>query len=383
MNYVRIGTLVFFLFFTADLSAQKSKVRSIDWDIAGVLPSTNGKALGFAGPVAGTNNDVLIVGGGANFPDSMPWLGGKKKYYDDLYVFKKDERDSLIVFKSSRLPLSLAYSANVSTDHGIVVAGGENEGGISNKVLLIGWNNEMQDITIKNLPALPFAVTNASASVHNDIIYLAGGETANEVSDRFLSLDLNNVNGGWQTLPSLPKPVSHAVMVVQSNGKNDCIYLLGGRKRNAGSTSDLYSSAFQFDLKTKEWKEKGSLPYTLSAGTGVAVGANSILLFGGDNGATFHKTEELIAAINREKDEERKKQLTAEKIKLQSTHPGFCKQVLLYDAKKDQWKVAGCIPFDSPVTTTAVKWSDEIVIPGGEIRAGVRTPQILSAKIIF
>jgi len=55
--------------------------------------------------------------------------------------------------------------------------------------------------------------------------------------------------------------------------------------------------------------------------------------------------------------------------------------VLLYDTKKDKWKAFSCIPYDSPVTTTAVKWNNEVIIPGGEIRAGVRTSQILSAKI--
>jgi cyclically-permuted mutarotase family protein len=383
MNQLTIGAFLFFLFFIADVSAQKNKVSSIQWDIAGVLPSTEGKALGFAGPVIGTINDVLIVGGGSNFPDSMPWLGGKKKYYNDLYVFKKDSNDSLILFKSLKLPFSLAYSANVSTESGIVIAGGENENGISNKVLLIQVDEATQNINIKNLPDLPIAVTNASAVVHNDRIYLAGGEMMNEASNYFLSLNLKNSSTGWTNLPSLPKPVSHSVMVVQTNGKDDCIYIIGGRKKNSNSPSDLYSSTFQFNLMTSKWKEKKSLPYALSAGTGIASGTNSILVFGGDNGATFHKVEELIVAINNEKDQLNKAELNAEKIKLQSCHPGFCKTVLLYDTKKDVWTPVGCIPYDSPVTTSAIKWTDEVIIPGGEIRAGVRTPQILSAKIIF
>ncbi|HET7897269.1 MAG TPA: hypothetical protein VFL47_06360, partial [Flavisolibacter sp.] len=95
------------------------------------------------------------------------------------------------------------------------------------------------------------------------------------------------------------------------------------------------------------------------------------------------QTEKLIVAINNETDEEKKQALLAEKIKLQSTHPGFCKQVLLYDAKKDRWKAVNCMPFETPVTTTAVRWNNEVLIPGGEIRAGVRTPLILSAKISF
>lgn len=125
------------------------------------------------------------------------------------------------------------------------------------------------------------------------------------------------------------------------------------------------------------------MPHNLSAGIGVAVGRNFILLFGGDSGAAFHKTEELIFAINNEKDEAKRAQLTEEKIRVQSMHPGFCREALFYDTKRDQWQTVGCIPYEAPVTTTAVKWNDEIVIPGGEIRAGVRTPQILSAKNIF
>jgi cyclically-permuted mutarotase family protein len=381
MNHVTISALLVFLFFTADLTAQKSKVNSIKWDIAGVLPSTNGKPLGFAGPVVGVSNNAFIVGGGANFPDSMPWLGGKKRYYDDLYVFKKDNRDSLVGIKAMKLPFALAYSANVSFSNGIIVVGGENESGISNKVLMMQWSAAAQNITIKNLPELPFAVTNASAVIHENKVYLAGGEMVDKVSDHFLFLDLNDIDREWKELLPVPKPISHAVMVVQSNGKDDCIYLIGGRKKNTDRPSDLYSSTLQFDLNTKEWQQKKTLPYGLSAGTGIAFGTNSVLLFGGDNGSTFHKTEELIFAISNEKNEEKKKQLVAEKLKLQSAHPGFCKQVLLYNAKKDEWKAVGCIPYDSPVTTTAVKWNDEVTIPGGEIRAGVRTPQILSAII--
>ena len=35
-------------------------------------------SLGVAGPFAGVSHDVLIVGGGANFPNGAPWDGGAK-----------------------------------------------------------------------------------------------------------------------------------------------------------------------------------------------------------------------------------------------------------------------------------------------------------------
>lgn len=370
------------MLFATATSAQKIHLGTIQWKISGTLPSANGEleSLGFAGLIAGVNHEVLIVAGGSNFPDSMPWLGGKKKYYDDIYVLKKNQHGFFENYKSFKLPYAIAYVASCSTSEGVLSAGGENQNGLIDRALMMQWDKANKKIIFKNLPDLPFAVTNASVVTNQSIIYLAGGQTINDVSDKFFSLNLKKPSEGWKILPSLPKPVSHAVMLVQSNGDDNCIYLIGGRKENNGSTSELYSSTLQFDLKTKKWSEKKSLPYNLSAGTGMAKGANQIFLFGGDKGEIFHKTELLIAAINNEKDETKKKQLIRQKDSLQSSHPGFCKDVLLYNTVTDKWSVIGNIPFDVPVTTSAVQWGNDVLIPGGEIRAGVRTPQILKGK---
>jgi len=70
------------------------------WRSAGELPANS---KGLAGPVTGVCNGKLIVAGGSNFPDSMPWLGGKKKYYSNGYVFRKAKNDSLVSFKTFNL----------------------------------------------------------------------------------------------------------------------------------------------------------------------------------------------------------------------------------------------------------------------------------------
>lgn len=355
-----------------------------NWRVAGTIPAAQGQttALGLAGPVTGISNDRLLVAGGANFPDSMPWLGGKKKYYSEGFVFRKDKNDSLLHCGSFTLPFPLAYAACCSAPEGVVVAGGENSSGLSNKAFLLQWDGAKETVSTVTLPDLPFALTNAAAAVYKQKIYLAGGEKKSEVSDSFFVLDLSNKQKAWQALAPLPKPLSHAVMAVQDNGKTSCVYVLGGRKKNTGITSDLSASAFQFDLSGNQWHETASLPYALSAGTGVSLGSCCIILIGGDRGETFHKTERLIAAMSKETDEEKRKALNEEKIRVQAGHPGFSKEVLLYDTKNDLWKVNRIMPlFDVPVTTTAIAWADKIFIPGGEVKAGVRTPGILTAKI--
>lgn len=381
MNYLTLFVLLLLMIALPDAKAQKTRLNTLEWRIAGSLPPADGKAaIGVAGPVTGVHDFVLLVAGGANFPEGMPWAGGKKVYHDEVYAFQK-KGDSLLHIKTARLPFNFAYSASCSTPQGIVVVGGENEFGISDGVFLLQWNAEKSDISITNFPALPFALTNASATFHDNQIFVAGGEGGGGVSNGFFRLNMNDTQGGWKGLPVVPRPISHAVMAVQNNGASDCLYLIGGRRRNANDTSTLYSSVLQFDFGNNRWTEKTPLPYALSAGTGTAHGSQHILLFGGDAGETFHKAEALIAAISQTTDEAKKAVLNNEKAAVQSSHPGFCRQVFLYDTKKDKWRKLSCLPFDAPVTTNAIKWEETFFIPSGEIKAGVRSPYILSLKI--
>jgi N-acetylneuraminic acid mutarotase len=106
-------------------------------------------------------------------------------------------------------------------------------------------------------------------------------------------------------------------------------------------------------------------------------------MFGGDKGETFHQVEVLIAAILKETNPSTKQALSEKKNIIQSSHPGFSKEILRYDARKDIWSIAGIIPFEVPVTTAACLWGKHVIIPTGEVRAGIRTPNILSAEIIY
>lgn len=384
MTSLRISLLIITMISMAEISAQESLAHSINWKIAAELPAGNARerAIGVAGPVAGIHNHVLILAGGANFPDSMPWDGGKKKYFDDVYVYELRKSSLHLLQRSQKLSSKIAYPASCSALSGIVYAGGENEKGISDEVFHLHWDKKTSSVVSTALPKLPIAVTNASAVSVGNNIYIAAGETSEGVSDQFLFLNLNDKALGWQKLPKIPQSVSHAVMVVQSNGINDCIYLIGGRRKNNNGISDLYTKVFEFDFSKMEWKEKQALPYALSAGTGAALGSNEILLFGGDKGKTFHETELLIAAINAEQDNSKKQELILQRNRIQSTHPGFSNEILRFNIKKNEWVLDGKIPYAVPVTTTAVKWNDCFLIPSGEIRAGVRSPYILSAKLV-
>ena len=348
------------------------------WKVAGKLPAVRDqeKSLGYAGPVAGIHNNILLVAGGANFPDTMPWMGGKKKYYEEGYLFKK-ENDILIHFKTFLLPYSIAYSANCSTSQGIIAAGGENEKGISNKVLQIQWNLSSENIQIEYLPDLPLALTNAAITSNDNLVFIAGGETSEIVSDRFFCLNILKLSAGWKELPPIPKPVSHAVLVMGTADNQNNIYLIGGRKKNNGRRTDFYNTVYHFDQGTNKWQENKSLPYSLSAHSAISTGDGSFLIFGGDKGEISRQLENINALLAEETDHEKKKHLNDIKIKKLTEHNGFSRDVLSYNVVKDQWQIIKTIPFNVPVTTTAIRWGNGIIIPGGEIKPGIRTPEIL------
>lgn len=383
MNRLQLFILSTVMLFTQASGPRDKEECVIRWKIAGEFPPVNGeqKSLGFAGPVTGVLNQMLLIAGGSNFPDLMPWNGGKKKYYDDVYILDKKNAQASVVKSGFKLPAAVSYAATCTTPVGIVYAGGENENGATDKVWSLRYDDE-STLQHTSLPDLPVPLTNAAMTYHLHQLYLVGGENASGVSDNFYRLDLNNVGKGWQKLPAAPYPVSHAVLSVQSDEDNFSVYLIGGRRKQASGISEVYSSVYSFDLNEMKWARQASLPYTLSAASGVTLRSNHILVIGGDKGTTFHQSETLTAAIKNENDEAKKKKLQHEKIQLQSTHPGFSNELLLYNTVTNQWIKTGSIPFNVPVTTTAVLWDNEIIIPGGEIKAGVRTPLILSGQLI-
>lgn len=372
------------MLFASPVLAQKKTALSLQWEMANHLPADSGQtiSLGVAGPVTGFCQNRLIVAGGANFPNGMPWEGGAKKYHDRIFVYSQNRHKLVLTGTSGKLPEAIAYAANCTLPEGLLYAGGENEKGVTDKVWLIRIDKKGQ-LSFITLPSLPVAVSNASIAVLDKIVYLAGGENNVQSFSQLLSLNLNNTDAGWKKLADIPQPVSHAVFTAGKNDVSPSLFLSGGRRKNKDGISTIYNNLWVYDIHSDQWKEKAALPYALCAGTGIQQDEHTILLFGGDKGIVFNKAETLISAISKETDPERKKALTAEKNTLQANHPGFSQEILRYDCEKNEWTSMGQLPYNTPVTTTAVKGKYGILIPSGEIKAGVRTPGILSLKIRY
>lgn len=364
---------LFTILFTS-CAVEKEDV-SILWKVDATLPASDEQAhLGVAGPLTGVINDKLIIAGGANFPAGMPWDGGKKAYQKDTYIYDILENGTLRLAGQFPFADSIAYGANISDGKYLYSIGGERNGTAIQDVFRYELNE--QSLTRTVLPQLPIALTNAAAVKIEKVLYLIGGENSENVSDKIYSLDLMT-DKGWEEVLTLPYPLTHTVVGVDEDQN---ILVAGGRKRNTNAKSDMYDRVFAIDVKKKELTDLAPLPYPLAAGTAVFA-KNKFIVIGGDNASTFHQVEQLIVDSNLSTDEDEKQRLTNKKNDIQRSHPGFGKEIWMLDIKTNTWNQSNSLIGKSPVTTSAILYKDLILIPSGEISAGVRTDQILVGHI--
>ena len=351
------------------------------------IPPASGKMIqhGVAGAVIGISGKHLLIAGGANFEDNVPWRGGTKSYHDEIYVLSLNRKGAYCWTRSKTLlPEPMAYSACVSVPQGIFSAGGENKNGPVNKAYLFSYRKNK--LISNPLPDLPEVITSASAALIGSTVYVIGGLNSKGAVASCYAIDISNKKPVWTKLPDLPQSLSHGVVVAQNDGKETCIYVIGGRYRE-GEVSTFLNTVLKYSPSQNQWESVGEIktttgePFGLSAGTGVAYLDKYIVLFGGDKGIIFNQTERINNTLATMPDGIEKQALLQQKDKLLSEHPGLYREVLAFNTQQGNWEVIGEMPEYVQVTTTAVWWNEKVYIPSGEVKPGIRTDDVTIVEL--
>ena len=308
-------------------------------------------APGMAGLIAGEHGGVLIAAGGANFPDKMPWDGGTKVYYDEIFVIAPGET----AWRSAgKLPERRAYAASVSVADGVLVIGGENGATVFQDTLLLRWDGKA--VVVGRGPALPAARTSQVAAVLDGSVYVAGGYAPGAVrasSGDFWRLDLAERAAGWRPLPTWPGPTRAQGTIAALDG---ALYLISGLEvvvDAAGKAQPTYlGDAYRY--RREKWERLPEMPWTaIAAPSPAPVSANlgRVWVLGGVDGR-------LVGKVPRE-----------------TRVPDH---VMYFDVATDTWKTVAERWPDPVVTAPAVQIGGAWWIVSGEIKAGVRTPSVWS-----
>ena len=383
------------------LPASEAGAGPLSWSHLPALPDEEGFAGAFAGIVSNkkTEKDYLVVAGGANFPKGRPWEKEKnpeKIYYDLAFKLEMGAEDASWEKIEGPLGQRVGYGMSVTLpERGSTLFIGGKEQAATDAV----WEvtaDESGKLTFAPRLKYPLPIMEGVAGVVGETVIVVGGATNREgggfrtVQEAYM-LDTSKGDGEWKWEP-LPWPetgkgeMARGRVYAVAGVRSDQFYLFGGRDY-AGSADpapgrvhqeklDILSDCHVLNLKAEkpEWKRLADLPQGMSAAPSAAlpVGVSHLLMLGGVSAEYWRQQFEDRPELNGAGEE----------------HPGFEGTLWAYDTITDTWAEAGelsaeaqGIPVSVPVTTPVVAWKDKFIVPTGEMKPGIRTPQILVAEV--
>ncbi|MDR1091494.1 MAG: hypothetical protein LBL79_10495 [Prevotella sp.] len=328
-----------------------SASKPVKWDNTLSLPAINGQVnSGVGGAYSGFIGDLLVIAGGSNFPEGMPWEDGRKVWHSTLYFIDTKDAGSCWTIVENALPVPLGYGVSIQLPDGLLCIGGCDSSQCYSNMFEIKLKEGKLSLS-HEWPSLPVPLANMTGTLVDNKIYIAGGQESmekQEATNHFFMLDISNKKQGWTVLPSWPGEArGFSVCAAQSNGLANCFYLFSGRNYK-GDDVKILSDGYCYNPTLNSWKKlDGRFP--VMAGTALAADTNHILLFGG--------AQQIIPGSYH--------------------HPGFDKTLRLYNTATNTMVEKETIPYPVAVTTNAIQKGNTMYITSGEIKPGIRTPVIL------
>lgn len=372
----------------------------VSWSRLPDIPDAEGFAGVFSGVVRDGDKAYLLVAGGANFPDKRPWEGGRKIYHSNYYSLQLGSKGAQWVSHDETLAIPTAYGMSVTDEtRGVCFfMGGKNLNSSSGKEEAIAavWKVSMRggQIIQEEMSPMPAACSEGVAGLVNGAIVVGTGVTNGPdkmpVLRKVFISEIDSVESrkqAWREvgLPGSARGRMHAVAGVLHGD----FYIFGGRDYAAEVDDahhrvfglDFLDDAWSLDVSAGSWKRLSDMPQALSAApsTAIPVGVSHFLMLGGVS-APFLK-EQITA----------RPETNGQGLE----HPGFSPAMISYDVVTDRWVQRGSLPKDvkanhasaiaastwAPVTTPLVIYQNKYYLPTGEVKPGVRSPQVLSGEI--
>jgi N-acetylneuraminate epimerase len=316
-----------------------------DWEQLAPIPDKSGVAA----PFAGVSGDTLLVAGGANFPDKAPWDGGKKVWYDTIYALSQAHAQWK---PAGKLLRAIGYGVSVNSHDRIVCVGGNDADRCYADAFWLDYKNGK--VTTSPLPSLPTPIANACGACVGDMLYIAGGQvspTSTQAERSVFRIDLTSPKATWQTLDPIPGSARILATAASFDGS---FYVIGGTALSEAPDHSVkrqyLADAYRYTDGTG-WLRLADLPVPIVAAPSPApTDDTGIFILGGDDGSHVG-------------------------FKPANLHPGFSKTILHFDQRAGTWAKAGEMPA-ARVTAPCVHWNNQWVITSGEMRPGVRSPQV-------
>lgn len=351
----------------------EGSVQKILWQHAGDLEPQEGadKNIGTAGMLNGMSSGYVIVGGGANFPEGGPEVGGPKVQYPDIYVMKPEEGKLTLVNHTS-IQYEIGYGASITSEDGIYYVGGSPVEGKGNKILLVKAD-ESGEISVEEAGELPFTFSDGIAVLRDNTIYVGAGKQDGKASNKFYAYNLESKE--IKELESVPGEETRTQSVAQLFG--DKLYVF------SGGDAVAYTDGYCYDLVSGKWEQvsdvevDGEKISLLGAGS-VKLNDTEMLVVGGFNKEVY---DNAVAQMAELKDDA----LAEFKNGYFGADPSalrWNKKILIYNIEENSWRSIGEVPFDAPCGEALILTEGYVYSVNGEIKPGTRTNRMYGGMLV-
>ncbi len=329
------------------------------WSGAFRLPPIDGTNAnpGVARAFAGIDNGMVLLAGGANFPDKPLAAGGTKKFHDEIYGLACAAREPAWKIVG-RLPEPMGEGAAVSTPKGIVCVGGAvgaDGKTLTAKAFSLRWDGTQ--VVSSPLPDFPRPVRMPAMAADGTRVYVVGGEGA---ACEVWTLDVAATQPLWTALPPLPEACLQPVAAVQNTAnKRTALFVFGGFSPTTGKA---LAGGWSLEIKPDAATTWEAVPpvavkdtpeatrRTMIGASALASGDQHILFFGG---------------VDRELWDDRVRNVRDFR---------FGKTVLAYHTVTEKWFELKETPFAGRCGAAVLRLPDgRVLVASGEVAPGIRT----------
>jgi cyclically-permuted mutatrotase family protein len=337
--------------------------------LVGFPTEEQGFDKGVSACYCGVINGNLYIAGGCNFPDKPVAEGGKKRFYKAIYAAKLNAEGNRLEWKTvGQMPQPAAYGVSVTYENSLIFVGGNNEtGGLTTAIRLRPTATGMQQ---EALPSLPHALDNMAGAVVGHILYVVGGNCEGVATQKVWSLDLKNTaKEGWKEELSIPgiarvQPIAAALA-------GDLLGVWGGfAPKTDSKAAQLAMNGASYNAGCGTWT---ALPVPTDAlgeevftggSTAIATPQKGVVVVGGVNKDVF------LAAINK---------LPEGYLLHEPEWYRFNNRVLCY--RDGTWTQLLQHPSVARAGCVLAYWDGWVYIVGGELKPGIRTPEIVRFRV--
>lgn len=308
--------------------------------------------LGVSAPYAGVAEGALLVAGGANFPDVPAADGGRKGFYEGIYLLRDGAWR-----RAGSLPRAAAYGATCAVEGALYCVGGSGpEGAFADVWRLVRRGDS---VAVREAPALPRPVEQAAGAAIGRRIYLAGGLAAGLPSSALWVLDTSEAAPQWREAAPLPEALVQPVMAASGG----CLYLWGGFDPATGEVS---GRGYRYDPAADRWSAAAGHPTG-----GTFTGACAATLADGRIAVAGGVDRTLFAEALRLPPERMRDYLSqpAEAYRFQRTP-------CLFDPSSGRWSLLAESPHAARAGAALVVADGGLCLVGGELKPGIRTPDV-------